>query len=166
MSIKIRPIDPKDNRQLAELIRKIFREFKIDRPGTVYADPTTDDLYHLFDRRGAEYWIAEEDGIMIGGCGIYPTEGLSQGCAELVKLYVCSEARGRGAGKQLMEKCFESAKQMGYRQLYLETLPELDKAVGMYEKAGFRRLKERLGNSGHFSCHIWMLMELGGENIT
>ena len=44
--------------------------------------------------------------------------------------------------------------------MHLETLPELDKAVGMYEKAGCKRLPERLGNSGHYSCIIWMLKEL------
>jgi putative acetyltransferase len=158
--VKIRPLRQADNQELAELIRTVFREFKIDRPGTVYTDPTTDDLFGLFKHRDAEYWVAEEDGAMLGGCGIYPTSGLPPGCAELVKLYVKADARGRGIGRLLMEKCFESAKSLGYIQLYLETLPELDKAVGMYEKAGFVRLPERLGNSGHYSCNIWMLKKL------
>jgi putative acetyltransferase len=160
VSINIRPITAQDNQQLASLIRTVFREFKIDLPGTVYTDPTTDDLYKLFKHPGAEYWIAEEEGAMLGGCGIYPTSGLPPGCAELVKLYVKADARGRGIGKLLMEKCFESAKRLGYKQLYLETLPELDKAVSMYIKAGFTHLSERLGNSGHFNCNIWMLKEL------
>jgi putative acetyltransferase len=160
MSTGIRPISEKDNQQLAELIRTVFREFKIDRPGTVYTDPTTDSLYDLFKHPGAEYWIAEETRVIIGGCGIYPTNGLPQGCAELVKLYVKAAARGRGIGMLLMQKCFESAKCLGYKQLYLETLPELDKAVSMYEKAGFKHLPNRLGNSGHYSCNIWMLKEL------
>ncbi|MNR56538.1 hypothetical protein D3C85_1771310 [compost metagenome] len=60
----------------------------------------------------------------------------------------------------MLEKCFESAKTMGYSQLYLETLPQLAQAVTMYEKAGFKTLDTALGNSGHFTCNIWMLKKL------
>lgn len=160
ISIILRPIEKKDNPAIAGLIRTIFREFAIDRPGTVYTDPTTDDLFKLFTHPRSAYWIAEADGNLAGGCGIYPTVGLPPGCAELVKYYVASPYRGKGIGKQLMEKCFEYARQLGYSQLYLETLPELDKAVALYEKAGFELLPERMGNSGHYSCNIWMLKEL------
>jgi len=87
-TLTFRRIKETDNREIAELIRKVFREFKIDKPGTVYFDPTTDDLFSLFSVPGSEYWIAEEDGVIIGGCGVYPTPGLPAGCAELVKLYL------------------------------------------------------------------------------
>jgi putative acetyltransferase len=160
MRIRKRLIEEKDNRLLADLIRTVFREFNIDRPGTVYTDPTTDKLYELFSHAGATYWIAEENGILVGGCGIYPTAGLPAGCVELVKFYVKASARGHGIGNLLMHQCFETAIELGYEQIYLETLPELDKAVGMYEKAGFKHLTERLGNSGHFGCHIWMIKKL------
>ena len=158
-SVTFRKIGENDNTGIASLIRNVFREFGVDRPGTVYTDPTTDHLYELFRHPGSVYWIAEVDGEMAGGCGIYPTLGLPEGCAELVKFYLAAPFRGKGTGRVLMEKCFESARELGYRQLYLETLPELGKAVGMYEKAGFRYLDGPLGNSGHFACNIWMLKE-------
>ncbi|MGV2482008.1 UNVERIFIED_CONTAM: GNAT family N-acetyltransferase, partial [Salmonella enterica subsp. enterica serovar Weltevreden] len=69
MPLTIRNIRKDDNPVIAELIRKIFREFKIDRPGTVYTDPTTDALYESFQTKGAEYWLAEENGKLLGGCG-------------------------------------------------------------------------------------------------
>jgi putative acetyltransferase len=159
-SVSFRKIEENDNVEIASIIRNVFREFGVDRPGTVYTDPTTDHLYELFRQPGSVYWIAEADEEMAGGCGIYPTPGLPEGCAELVKFYLSATFRGKGTGRGLMEKCFESAKEMGYRQLYLETFPELGKAVGMYEKAGFRYLDVPLGNSGHFACNIWMLKEL------
>jgi putative acetyltransferase len=158
--IHFRKIEQRDNEELAGLIREVFREFHIDKPGTVYYDPTTDHLFEHFRNPGSVYWIAEEDRKIMGGCGIYPTQGLPDGCAELVKLYLLPGARGRGTGKCLMEKCFLSAKEMGYRQLYLETLPELGKAVWLYERAGFTFLPGPLGNSGHFGCTIWMLKNL------
>jgi len=157
-NITFRHIEKKDNKEIADLIRTVFREFKIDRPGTVYFDPTTDDLYTLFQKHGSIYWIAEENGKIIGGCGIYATPGLPDGCAELVKLYLSSAHRGKGIGRHLLEKSIESAKKSGYSQLYLESLPELDKAIGLYEKAGFKVIPGPLGNSGHFGCNIWMLM--------
>jgi putative acetyltransferase len=158
--ILYRRIRNTDNKELADLIRSVFREFGIDRPGTVYFDPTTDSLFELFRTKGSVYWIAEDNGKMIGGCGIYPTPGLPDGCAELVKFYLLAGWRGRGIGRRLMEKCFESAKESGYRQLYLESLPELEKAVSMYLKAGFRFIKHALGQSGHFGCNIWMIKDL------
>jgi putative acetyltransferase len=160
MGITLRNISQTDNKELAELIRTVFREFKIDRPGTVYFDPTTDDLYSLFQTYGSVYWIAEDDGKMAGGCGVFPTPGLPPGCAELVKLYLLSDQRGRGTGKLLLEKSIESAKKLGYSQLYLESLPELGKAIGLYEKSGFRFIPAPMGNSGHFGCDIWMIKDL------
>ena len=156
----IRKIEPKDNAELAALIRKVFREFKIDKPGTVYTDPTTDDLSGLFQTPGSHYFIAEENGKILGGCGIYPTPGLPEGCAELVKLYLSAGARGKGTGKLLMEKSTEAARASGYKQLYLESFPELATAVGMYEKSGFRKIDKPLGNSGHYACTLWMLKDL------
>jgi putative acetyltransferase len=158
--IRLRKIEKRDNRGIAELIRSVFREFGIDRPGTVYFDPTTDDLYSLFMESGSVYWIAEDGDRMIGGCGIYPTPGLPEGYAELVKFYLLPEYRGKGIGRMLMEQNIESARNLGYNQLYLESMPELRKAIGMYEKAGFRFIPGRLGNSGHFNCDIWMVRDL------
>lgn len=160
MNITVRPIEQKDNRNIAELIRTVFREFKIDMPGTVYTDPTTDDLFMLFKTPYSSYWIAEENGIILGGCGIFPTKGLPEGCAELVKFYVSADARGKGIGNSLMQKSIESAKDLGYTQLYLESFPELSKAVGMYIRSGFTYLPQALGNSGHFACTIWMIKDL------
>jgi len=160
MGIIFRHIEERDNKEIAELIRTVFREFNIHRPGTVYYDPTTDNLFGLFKTSGSEYLIAEEDGSIIGGCGVYPTPGLPEGCAELVKFYLSASNRGKGIGWKLLEKSFDYAKKSGYRQLYLESLPELSRAISLYEKAGFRFIEGPMGKSGHFGCNIWMLRDL------
>lgn len=160
MEISYRHLAREDNKAIADLIRSVFREFGIARPGTVYFDPTTDDLFALFSTPGSEYWIAEDEGKIIGGCGVFPTPGLPEGCAELQKLYLLGAYRGRGLGKTLMEKTFESARRLGYKQLYIESLPELGRAISLYKKAGFVNIPGPLGNSGHFGCDIWMLKEL------
>jgi putative acetyltransferase len=160
MNLTIRPITPTDNPVIAKIIRDTLTEFNANKPGTVYFDPTTDDLFNLFATTGACYFVAELDDKILGGCGIYPTPNLPNGCTELVKFYLTTSARGKGIGKVLMLKCFNEATALGYQQLYLESMPELAIAVGMYQKLGFKCIEKPLGNSGHFGCDIWMLKEL------
>ena len=156
----IRPIESRDNEALANVIRTALAEFGANKPGTVYFDPTTDALFELFRTPGSYYYVATIDEKVVGGCGIFPTENLPDGTCELVKLYVAKEARGTGLGKQLMEQSMSWAKENGYTDVYLESMPELKKAVSIYEKVGFQPLDHPLGNSGHDGCDIWMLKEL------
>ena len=154
--ISIEKIQPEDNMSIAQLIREVLTEFGANKPGTVFTDPTKDDLFTLFETSHSHYFVAKENGIIVGGCGIYPTEGLPDGCIELVKLYVAKSHRSIGLGKQLMEKSISAAVSEGYREIYLETLPELHIAVGLYEHLGFEYLDRPYGNSGHFACDLWM----------
>ena len=156
----IRHIQAKDNLSLAKIIRKVFEEHDAPQQGTVYSDPTTDNLYELFQTPKSILWVAEINNEIMGCCGVYPTNGLHKKCAELVKFYLSKDARGKGVGKELMQRCIHSAKEYGYTQLYLESLPQFSKAVSMYEKLGFVRLNQPLGDSGHKTCDIWMLKEL------
>ena len=156
----IRFIEPKDNVALAAVIRAALTEFGANKPGTVYFDPTTDQLFQLFETPGSVYYVAEKDNEILGGCGIFPTVGLPNKTCELVKLYLAPSARGTGLGKALMLKAMAWAKEAGYEQVYLETMPELSNAVTMYEKLGYNRLTKALGNSGHDGCSIWMLKAL------
>lgn len=155
--MEIRLIQKADNVALAKVIRKILTEFGIDKPGTVFTDPTTDALYELFQEKNSFYYVIDNEGTITGGCGVFPTKGLPEGCVELVKLYLDDSLRGLGLGKGLMEKCIIEAKKLGYTSMYLETLPELGQAVQLYEKLGFEKLPHALGDSGHHACTIWMI---------
>ena len=151
----IRPIRKEDNQAIARVIRSSLEEFDVALPGTVYTDPTTDDLFSLFQNPQSKYWVIEVEGRVVGGAGIFPTMGLPSGYIELVKLYILDSFRGKGLGQQLIELCCQSAITAGYNWIYLETLPELSRAVGLYERMGFEILTNPLGNSGHFACSIW-----------
>ncbi|MBL7806647.1 MAG: GNAT family N-acetyltransferase [Saprospiraceae bacterium] len=159
----IRQVAKEDEPHLAALIRAVFEEHKAPIIGTVYSDPTTDHLYDLFQADRAVLWVAAVNGELVGCCGIYPTEGLPNDTAELVKFYILSKARGIGIGKQLMEKAISSAEAFGYLNIYLESMPEFAKAVSMYQKLGFLPLDSAMGNSGHTSCTIWMMKSLFEE---
>ena len=160
-AVSIRTIQPADNPALAVIIRNALTEFGANKPGTVYYDATTDALYELFQQqRGSIYYVAEADGELLGGAGIFPSPGLPAGTCELVKMYLSPAARGKGIGKLLIEKALEFAGNYGYRNVYIETMPELRKAMSVYEKFGFKYLDARMGNTGHFGCEIWMLKDL------
>jgi putative acetyltransferase len=159
-NIYIRPIRTEDNAAIAAIIRKTLAEFGANKPGTVFFDPTTDMLSDLFSVPYSAYFIAEVERQIVGGSGIFPTPGLPDGCCELVKLYLLTEMRGQGLGLLLMEKCFQKAIDLGFSEMYLETMPELRTAIGLYEKAGFTYLPGPLGRSGHFGCDLWMIKNL------
>lgn len=156
----IRLIQPGDNAALAKIVRETLAEFGLDKPGTVYYDPTTDALYELFRTPRSTYFVAEIDNKIVGGSGIFPTDGLPDDVCELVKMYLIPSARGSGLGRMLIERSLEAAKESGYKKVYLESMPELSKALKVYEKFGFEYLQGPMGNSGHFGCHKWMLKKL------
>ena len=161
MDINISPIAPEHNKALATIIRAALEEFGANKPGTVYFDDSTDHLYELFTSEPQSfYFVALEGDTLLGGAGIFPTEGLGETTCELVKMYLTPTARGTGLGKKLIDTCLAKAKAMGYTQVYLETMPELKKAVSVYEKFGFTYLTGPMGNSGHNGCDIWMIKTL------
>ena len=160
MEILIRTIQPADNKDIAFIVRGALAEFGANKPGTVYYDEATDHLYEAFQIPASKYFIALDEQGLLGGAGIFPTPGLPEDTCELVKMYLTARARGKGLGKRMIEKCLEFAKEAGYKKVYLETMPELQKAVHVYEKFGFRYLNGPMGNTGHFGCSIWMLKEL------
>ncbi len=160
MSFEIRAIVPGDNAELARIIRDTLTEFGANKPGTVYYDDATDHLSDVFKTPGSVYYVALENGVIIGGAGIYPTNRLPKGVCELVKMYLIPSARGKGYARQLMDLCFEFAKSNGYKQIYLESMPELTTAVGIYGKMGFTHLTEPMGDSGHFGCEIRMIKDI------
>jgi putative acetyltransferase len=161
MDINITPIAPEHNKALATIIRAALEEFGANKPGTVYFDDSTDHLYELFSGTPQSfYFVALEGDTVLGGAGIFPTEGLGATICELVKMYLTPSARGTGLGKKLIATCLEEAKKIGFTQVYLETMPELKKAVSVYEKFGFTYLPAPMGNTGHNGCDIWMLKEI------
>ena len=159
-SVNIRNIRPDDNAVLAKIVKDTMAEFGVNRPNTVYYDPTTNALFEMFQKERSIYNVAEINNKIVGGAGIYPTDSLPNDTCELVKMYLVPKARGLGLGRILIEKCLQQAKDLGYKKIYLESMPELKQALKVYEKFGFEYLKGPMGNSGHTGCDLWMIKEL------
>ncbi|MCB9255799.1 MAG: GNAT family N-acetyltransferase [Chitinophagales bacterium] len=156
----IRELVQSDNKELARIIRASFHEFNAPTKGTVYSDPSTDNLFDLFQTPKSKLLVLELDGKIAGCCGIYPSIGLPKSCVELVKFYLAPEARSKGLGKEIFAKCLVLAEEYNYREVYIESLPQFDRAIHIYKKFEFETLDAPLGNSVHPACNIWMLKKL------
>ena len=159
-NIFIRTIEPGDNKEIAIIIRKVLTEFDGNRKGTAYYDYDTDYMFEAYQAESEMYFVAEVNGAMVGGSGIKLLAGNSSEICELQKLYINSDIRGLGIGKALVDKCLIFAKEADYNKCYLETFPNMNAAINLYEKFGFSHLDKPIGNTGHGGCDVWMMKEL------
>jgi putative acetyltransferase len=59
------------------------------------------------------------------------------GVAEIKRMYVAPEARGRGVGRLVLDELETVARQLGVERLVLETGPRQPEALALYRRAGF-----------------------------
>ncbi|WP_445454058.1 GNAT family N-acetyltransferase [Flavobacterium sp. 25HG05S-40] len=158
--IIIREIQPQDNPQIAAVIREVFITDDYPKTGTAFADQQLDCMFEAYDKPRAIYFVVEENDKIVGGAGVAQLDHSKENISELQKMYFLQQARGKGIGSQMIQKCLEKATEMGYERCYLETLPEMETAQHLYKKAGFEYLCEPLGNTGHTTCPVWMIKQL------
>lgn len=104
---------------------------------------------------------SSDDSTIVGGCGVAPLVGCADGSvAELRKMYLLETARGRGVGSQLIALAIEQARRLAFKQIYLETVEGMVHAIKLYEKFGFRRIPNAMGNTGHQVCAVRYLLDL------
>ncbi len=156
----IREIQKKDNPQIAQVIRQVFIEDNFPKTGTAFADPQLDFMFETYNQPNSIYFVIEIDGKIVGGAGVSQLESSTEPICELQKMYFLHEARGKGLGLEMIEKCLQKATEFGYEKCYLETLPEMKVAQKLYQKMGFEYLCAPMGATGHSSCLVWMLKDL------
>lgn len=156
----IREIEQKDNDQIAKVIRAVLIEFGVPKVGTAYEDKALDCMYETYQKENASYFVIEYQKNIIGGCGIAQLDNFEGNTCELQKMYFLPSARGKGLGSKMITSCLDKAKEIGFESCYLETMPYMHQAQALYKKNGFISLNQPMGNTGHYSCNVWMIKQL------
>lgn len=159
--LRYRRIQPKDDVEIARIIRSNLEMHHLNLPGTAYFDPELDRLsayYNSVPEKRAYFVAVGAGGQIVGGVGIAEFDGI-EACAELQKLYLDDLSKGMGYGKELMKAAEDWARSAGYKRLYLETHTNLSAALKLYEKMGFHRV-DKPCSTQHGTMNRYFLKEL------
>jgi GNAT superfamily N-acetyltransferase len=85
----------------------------------------------------------DDDGQAVSVGGV---KRLDDQTAEIKRMYVLPEARGRGAARALLGALEEAARDLGYTRVRLDTGRDQHHARALYESAGYREIPDYNGN--------------------
>lgn len=127
-------------------VKAIFLEYLAfieDYLGQTLAFQGTEAEFKNFPQIYDVLFLAKYENEPIAACGIKP---FKDEICELKRLYCRPIARGKGSGEALMRAAIQSAKQLGYKQIYLDTDHGLIHANAIYEKLGFMDIEKYYDN--------------------
>src|SRR4051812_48650721 len=110
---------------------------RIDQEGMPSGDPA------VFAGPSGVFLVVYEDGRAVAGGGI---KRLAEGVAEIKRMYVVPDARGRGVARRLLTALEDAARALGYTRVRLDTGREQPHARALYESAGYREIPDYNAN--------------------
>ena len=97
--------------------------------------PTRASTADLEPSNGGAYVVGWEDGQAVAGGAL---KRLEPGVAEIKRMYVLPGARGRGLARRLLAAIEDTARELGYERVQLDTGASQPHARALYESAGYR----------------------------
>jgi putative acetyltransferase len=121
-----------------QVIRELFDEYALSIGIDLTFQNFEQELIHIADiytpPEGA-LLLAKHDGISAGCVGLRKFD--DRRC-EMKRLYVQPKFRGKGIGKALCSRIILKGRQLGYREMLLDTLSTMVDAQALYRAHGFR----------------------------
>ncbi|MFH1102443.1 MAG: GNAT family N-acetyltransferase [Pseudomonadota bacterium] len=97
-----------------------------------------------YDNKSDEIWIATLNGRAEGSVIIDGIHAANEGAH--LRWFIISDAlRGKGVGRQLINRAIHFCKSKGYKKIYLWTFEGLNAARHLYEDVGFKLIKQQSG---------------------
>lgn len=107
---------------------------------------------------GGECLLAVMDGAPVGILMLKDSGG---GVCEMNRMYVRDAARGHGAGRALVQRLVERAREMGFASMTLSALPRHHEALSLYRSVGFAE-DDRTRDAGNAANVVLMRLDLEG----
>lgn len=127
------------------------------------------DFVDTYDASSDRLWIAEDsiDSSFLG-CIMLVRDRKMSSTAKLRLLLVEPNARGLGLGARLIQECIDFARGVGYERVELWTQSCLFSARRLYQKVGFRLIREEPHESfgAKMVAESWELSLQGRENAS
>jgi GNAT superfamily N-acetyltransferase len=122
------------------LIGRVYAEYAFAYDPAVEVPDLLAFERHYAPPRGA-FFVVRGAGGIVGSVGV---ERLDGAAAELHRLYLDAELRGRGIGRALVEVVLGWCRTHGLGRLVLWSDTRFDRAHALYARMGFRRTGERV----------------------
>lgn len=94
---------------------------------------SADSFLEMIGKEDARYYVAEEDGRLLGGCGVL----MIAGEGNITNVAIAPEARNRGIGTALLRYLMAEGDREGLTAYTLEVRVSNAAAIHVYEKLGF-----------------------------
>jgi GNAT superfamily N-acetyltransferase len=117
-----------------------------------------DDPQGTILERGGFIWLAKADDKIVGTAALM-NEG--HGIFELAKMSVTEEWQGNGISKLLIETCLAKAREIGAKKLSLFSNHQLQAALKLYKKYGFRDVE--VIDTPFLTADVKMELSLGSK---
>ena len=141
--IDIRPADlPADLPVVRELFREYVEALGIDLAFQDFA-AELQQLPGKYAPPQGRLLVAWDGGQPVGCVALRPLDGTR---CEMKRLYVRPAMRSIQLGRRLAERICDEARQAGYRQICLDTLPTMSSAIRLYMALGFHPIEPYIFN--------------------
>ena len=129
-----------DRTVTADLIHCVLTEYGLPwQPESADLDVVEVEKFYL--EVGGEFWVVEQEGEIVGTGAYYPIER-GNNAVEIRKMYLLTQARGKGLGKFLLQQLEGAIAAQGFLEISLETASVLSEAVRLYESSGYQRIQD------------------------
>ncbi|MEP6911770.1 MAG: GNAT family N-acetyltransferase [bacterium] len=134
----IRSATNDDCEGVAKLVFGVLEEFHLEAdPKTTDADLQDIDANYI--QPGGLFEVIEDGRAnLLGSFGLYP---INKTTCELRKMYFAPSVRGLGLGKYVLQRTIARARELGFKQIVLETSSKLIAANHLYIQFGFKPIE-------------------------
>lgn len=156
MSWRIEPRDPAAPESVAAVAAySAALDALLGASSPTISDPRLDD----YRAPGGTFLVVVDDGGEVLGCAALRSiaTGAHGDVAEIKRMWVSPALRGQGAGRALLDRLHDAARQQGHAQVVLDSKRELEDARRLYLAAGYVEIDRYNDNA---DATVWMLVEL------